>query len=83
MLEWPLSTVPVKNPARSNPPYVTSSGDNSGTHKGEFMRIPSTGKKMSVGSIGIAKISEGQIFEEWKNFDELGMMQQLGVIPTE
>lgn len=62
---------------------VTYINTYSGTHKGDFMGIPATGRSMSVRSIGIAKISEGKIVEEWENFDELGMMQQLGVIPAE
>lgn len=62
---------------------VTYVNTYSGTHKGEFMGIPATGKEMSVRSIGIARILGGQIVEEWENFDELGMMQQLGIIPSE
>jgi len=44
--------------------------------KGKFMGIPATR------SIAIARISGGKIVEEWENVEELGMMQQLGVIPT-
>ena len=54
-----------------------------GTHEGQFMGIPATGNDINVRSIGIAQISGGRIVEEWENFDELGMMQQLGVIPTD
>lgn len=52
-----------------------------GTHKGEFAGIPATGKKIKIRSIGIARFTGGKVIEEWENFDELGMMQQLGVIP--
>ena len=62
---------------------VTYINTYSGTHKGDFMGIPATGKDISVRSIGIAQVSRGQIVEEWENLDELGLMQQLGVIPTE
>ena len=52
----------------------------SGTQKGEMMGIPATGKHVVVRTIGIARISGGKIVEEWENMDELGIMQQLGVI---
>lgn len=51
-----------------------------GTQKGEMMGIPATGKQVSVRTIGIARISGGKIVEEWENMDEMGIMQQLGVI---
>ena len=54
-----------------------------GTHTGELMAIPVTNKTITVRAIGIARVSGDQIVEEWENFDELGMMQQLGVIPSE
>jgi len=53
-----------------------------GTHKGEFMGISATNKSVAIRSIGIARISGGKIVEEWENFDEMGMMQQLGSIPA-
>jgi len=52
-----------------------------GTHTGEMMGIPPTGKKATVTGISIDRIADGKIVEEWENFDELGMMQQLGLIP--
>lgn len=55
----------------------------SGTQKGEMMGIPATGKQVNVRSIGIVRISDGKIVEEWENMDEMGLMQQLGVIPAE
>ena len=52
-----------------------------GTHKAEMMGIPATNKAVTIRSIGIARIAGDKIVEEWENYDELGMMQQLGVIP--
>lgn len=52
-----------------------------GTHKGELMGIPATGKQVTVTGIGIDRIVNGRIVEGWGEFDQLGMMQQLGVIP--
>jgi len=53
-----------------------------GTHTGVFQGIPPTGKKVQVTGITINRIVDGKIVERWNEFDALGMMQQLGVIPT-
>ena len=53
----------------------------SGTHKGEFMGIPPTGKSVSFGVIDIVRIAGGKFVEHWGQMDSMGMMQQLGVIP--
>ena len=52
-----------------------------GTHQGEFMGIPPTGQKVSVGLMDIVRIADGKVVEHWSMGDNLGMMQQLGVIP--
>jgi steroid delta-isomerase-like uncharacterized protein len=52
-----------------------------GTHQGEFMGIPPTGQQVSIGLIDIVRIADGQVVEHWSMGDNLGMMQQLGVIP--
>ena len=54
-----------------------------GTHQGEFMGIPATGKKVSISGMDIAHFAGGKAVEHWANYDELGMMQQLGVIPDQ
>ena len=53
-----------------------------GTHTGELMGIPPTGKKVTVTGIDINRFSGGKDVEHWGQFDQLGMMQQLGVVPT-
>ena len=53
-----------------------------GTHQGELMGIPPTGKEVTITGITINRFADGKIVEEWNNFDQLGMMQQLGVIPA-
>lgn len=53
-----------------------------GTHKGEFMGIPPSGRQFTVELIDIHRISGGKVVERWGIFDQLGMMQQLGVIPA-
>lgn len=52
-----------------------------GTHQGELMGIPPTGKRVTVTGIELDRISGGKIEESWVNYDALGMMQQLGVVP--
>jgi len=52
-----------------------------GTHKGEFKGIPPTGQKVKISAIDIDRISDGKFVECWSNMDELGLMQQLGVMP--
>jgi len=53
-----------------------------GTHQGETEAFgPATGKRMEITGITIKRLSEGKIVEAWTNFDALGMMQQLGLIP--
>jgi predicted ester cyclase len=52
-----------------------------GTHEGELMGIPPSGRSVSMGLIDIVRVSEGRVVEHWSMGDSLGMMQQLGVIP--
>jgi predicted ester cyclase len=51
-----------------------------GTHSGELMGIPPTGRQVLVGGMQIERIVNGQIVEHWRKSDDLGLMQQLGVI---
>jgi steroid delta-isomerase-like uncharacterized protein len=53
----------------------------SGTHKGEFRGFPPTNKKISVEGITINHVSGGKIMDSFVNYDALGLMQQLGVVP--
>ena len=52
-----------------------------GTHKGALMGIPATGKEIVVHGINISRITGDKLVEAWNNWDGLGMLQQLGVIP--
>ena len=52
-----------------------------GTHKGDFQGIPPTGKQVAVTATTIERVVGGKIVEHWMEFDGLGMMQQLGVVP--
>jgi steroid delta-isomerase-like uncharacterized protein len=53
-----------------------------GTHKGEWLGIPPTGKQVTMTGITIVRIADGKIVEVWNCADLLGLMQQLGAIPT-
>ncbi|HXZ05966.1 MAG TPA: ester cyclase [Ktedonobacteraceae bacterium] len=53
-----------------------------GTHKGELMGIPPTGKQFSATGIEIYRFEGGKIVEHWLASDQLGMLQQLGVVPA-
>jgi steroid delta-isomerase-like uncharacterized protein len=52
-----------------------------GTHLGPLMGIPATGKQGRISGIDIYRITDGQIAEAWSNWDTLGLLQLLGVIP--
>ena len=52
-----------------------------GTHQGEFMGIPPTGKQVTMTGITIDRIDGDKLAESWASWDALGMMQQLGVVP--
>ena len=54
----------------------------SGTHRGELMGMPATGKHATVTGISIFHVEDGKITEHWVIFDALGLLQQLGAIPT-
>lgn len=53
-----------------------------GTNTGELMGMPPTGKPGTVTGISILPITAGKITAQWVNWDTLGLMQQLGVIPA-
>ena len=53
-----------------------------GTQTGEFQSIPATGRTAAVSGIAIYRVSEGKVVEQWLEYDQLGLLQQLGVIPT-
>ena len=55
---------------------------NTGTHQGDLMGIAPTGKRVTFSEIHMVRIENGKAVEHWGNIDDLGMMQQLGVIPA-
>jgi steroid delta-isomerase-like uncharacterized protein len=53
-----------------------------GTHQGEFQGITPMGKPFTISGISIIRCAGGQFVEEWEIFDSLGLLQQLGAVPT-
>lgn len=54
----------------------------SGTHKGALMGIAPTGKRVSITGTSITHVRDGKQVESWASYDQLGMLQQLGVMPS-
>ena len=52
-----------------------------GTHEGELFGVPPTGRRLSIKSMTVERVSDGKIREHWRVTDNLEMMQQLGVVP--
>ncbi len=53
----------------------------SGTHSGEFSGIAATGNQITLQGVSVARIVDGKVAEEFDYMDDLGFLQQLGVIP--
>ncbi len=53
-----------------------------GTHQGEFMGVAPSENRIEISGITINRVSGGKIVEIWTIFDALGMMQQIGAIPS-
>jgi steroid delta-isomerase-like uncharacterized protein len=70
---------------------VISEGNNAvtrytlrGTHQGEIEEFgPPTGRQMELQGITIHRIEDGKIVEEWERYDNLSVMQQLGLAPEQ
>ena len=61
---------------------VVTRGVFAGTHTGDFMGVPATGRKVSIKYLDIWRLENGKAKENWVQMDMLGLMQQLGVIPA-
>jgi predicted ester cyclase len=53
-----------------------------GTHRGEYMGLPATGKQIEFSGFDCLRIVDGKFAEHWGTFDQLSMMQQLGALPA-
>jgi steroid delta-isomerase-like uncharacterized protein len=61
---------------------VTVRWTGQGTHDGNLAGIPPTGKHISVEALTLFQLRDGKIVEMWDCWDALGLMQQVGVVPT-
>ncbi|MBK8900289.1 MAG: ester cyclase [Anaerolineaceae bacterium] len=53
-----------------------------GTHQGELMSIPASGKAVSVPAITILRVNNGKCVERWSEADMMGLMTQIGAVPA-
>jgi steroid delta-isomerase-like uncharacterized protein len=50
-----------------------------GTNSGAFGSVPPTGRRMRIGGLILDRVAAGQVVERWEQWDQMGMMQQLGL----
>ena len=55
----------------------------SGTHQGEFMGMPPSGKRFEIEGFDMLRVHDGQCTEHWGVMDAMAMMQQLGAMPEQ
>ena len=53
------------------------------THSGSFFGIPATGKRVHTTGQFIREVKNGRVSAEWQTTNAMGLMQQLGVVPTQ
>ncbi len=53
-----------------------------GTHRGELLGFPATGKPVAVMGIDLLRFADGKIVEHWGTYDQMDMLHQLGVLPS-
>jgi predicted ester cyclase len=51
-----------------------------GTHQGELLGVPPSGNRVELTGITVERIEGTKIAETWNNFDQLGMMRQIGAV---
>ena len=52
-----------------------------GTHTGELLGIPATGREVEIVVMDVVRVAGGRIVEHWGLVDRLGLLQQLGALP--
>jgi predicted ester cyclase len=51
-----------------------------GTHRGTFLGVAPTGRRVAYSGIDINRVQGGRIVESWVHYDALGLLQQLGIV---
>lgn len=54
-----------------------------GKHEGELMGVAPSGQQVEISGITIGRVAEGKVEEEWTSWDGLGMMEQIGALPSD
>jgi predicted SnoaL-like aldol condensation-catalyzing enzyme len=85
-VEWLLSVFPDHRfdieDAVADGNTVAIRGTMGGTHEGELMGIAPTGKRIAVQQTHWFRVADGKVAEHWAVRDDLGIMRQLGVMPS-
>lgn len=55
----------------------------SGTHVGEFMGIPATGRSFTIAGIDVYRVADRKMAEHWHVVDQFALLQQLGLLPQQ
>ena len=53
-----------------------------GTHKGNLFGVAPSGKRVNITGLAISRFAQGKIAEEWEEYDQFGLLQQIGAIPS-
>jgi len=53
------------------------------THSGNTLGVPASGRKVQSRGITMVRFADGKVVEGWDNWDELGMMKQIGAFPEQ
>jgi steroid delta-isomerase-like uncharacterized protein len=61
---------------------VASRWTMTGTHGGDFLGIPATGREINMNGIDFSRVVDGKIAEHWAQYDIAGVLRQLGALPA-
>jgi steroid delta-isomerase-like uncharacterized protein len=62
--------------------FVAARWSGTGTHRGNGLGFAATNKPVRFSGMLFVRVENGRLAEGWNNFDQLGMLQQLGVVPA-
>ena len=51
-----------------------------GTHRGDLLGVPPTGRRLTMPGINIFRLEDGRVAERWGRLDDLGILSQLGIV---
>ncbi len=53
-----------------------------GTHGGDFLGVPASGRPLRVAAINLFRVQDGRLTDQWLQLDALGALQQIGAMPA-